>query len=62
MEGGRTFGVDAFLNFMPAQEGEAWEKPEEYHPSVLPLSTAPAPEKPLQAENFFFLSVTALQR
>ncbi len=42
MEGGRTFGIDAFLNFTPAQEGEAWEKREEHHPSILPLSAAPA--------------------
>ena len=65
MEGGRTFGIDAFLNFMLKQEGEARERREEHHPSVLPLSTAPAPEKPLQAEKIFFLSgliITALQR
>jgi hypothetical protein len=24
--GGRTFDIDAFLEFMPGQEGEAWEK------------------------------------
>jgi len=41
MEGGRTFDLDGFLDFMPAQEGEAREKPEEHHPAVLPLSTAP---------------------
>jgi hypothetical protein len=62
MEGGRTFDIDAFLEFMPGQEGEAWEKREEHHPSVLPLSTAPlAPEK-----IFFilrlYLSSSGLQR
>jgi len=41
MEGGRTFDIDGFLDFMPAQEGEAREKPKEHHPAVLLLSTAP---------------------
>ena len=35
------FDIDGFLDFMPAQEGEAREKPDEHHPSLLPLSTAP---------------------
>jgi hypothetical protein len=46
MEGGRTFDIDAFLEFMPAQEGEAREKEgKSDHLLLLPLSTAPAPEK-----------------
>ncbi|KAN0082318.1 hypothetical protein V8E54_003616 [Elaphomyces granulatus] len=53
---------------MPGQEGEAWEKREEHHPSVLPLSTAPPGRANLSipSEKVFFLSVlfiiTALQR
>ncbi|KAN0085439.1 hypothetical protein V8E54_001906 [Elaphomyces granulatus] len=68
MGGGRAFDIDAFLEFMPGQEGEAWEKREEHHPSVLPLSTAPPGRANLSipSENVFFLSVlfiiTALQR
>ncbi|KAN0075712.1 hypothetical protein V8E54_006982 [Elaphomyces granulatus] len=68
MEGGRTFGIDAFLNFMLAQEGEAREKHEEHHLSLLPSSTAPArPEKisSLPSEKVFFsvlFIITALQR
>ena len=47
MKGGGMFDIDGFLNFRPAQEGEAREKEkrEEHHLSLLPLSTAPAPEK-----------------
>jgi hypothetical protein len=37
-EGGRTFDIDAFLEFMPGQEGKSVK-------SVLPLSTAPLAEK-----------------
>ncbi|KAN0073175.1 hypothetical protein V8E54_008395 [Elaphomyces granulatus] len=58
MGGGRAFDIDAFLEFMPGQEGEAWEKREEHHPSVLPLSTAPPGRANLSipSEKVFFLS------
>ncbi|KAN0075796.1 hypothetical protein V8E54_007066 [Elaphomyces granulatus] len=41
MGGGRAFDIDAFLEFMPAQEGEAWEKREEHHLGSAPLNRTP---------------------
>jgi hypothetical protein len=66
MEGGRTFGIDAFLEFMPAQEGEAREKEGKSVKNTIccfcPSPPHPRRRKSLLSEKIFFLIITALQR
>ena len=54
------FDIDGFLDFMPAQEGEAREMPEEHHPSLLPLSTAPPGRENLSRLKKFSSSSSSL--
>ena len=54
------FDIDGFLDFMPAQEGEAREMPEEHHPSLLPLSTAPPARENLSRQKKFSSSSSSL--
>jgi hypothetical protein len=61
MEGGRTFDIDAFLEFMPAQEGEAQEKEGKSVKNTIcrfcpsPPHPHPRRRKSLPSEKIFFL-------
>jgi hypothetical protein len=69
MKGGGTFDIDGFLEFRPAQEGEAREKEGKSVKNTIcrfcPSLPHPRRRKSLPSEKIFFLSVlfiiTALQ-